>query len=450
MSPATRPAKRSTRPPANRPTVRNASRTSHGSRTQLPSSAQSAQSDTQPTPSGTQNAAIACDIFCAVIDNFGDIGVCWRLARQLATEHGWQVRVFVDDLRAFHALCPAVETDRARQTVQGIVVEHWHEPAHAGDTLAVADVVIEAFACELPPVYVAAMARRAAAPVWINLEYLSAEDWVADFHLRPSPHPRHPLVKTFFFPGLAPGTGGVLKERDLDAQRAAFEASPGAREQWWRDTVGTAMPTADSTVISLFAYENPAVDALLEQWRDAPAPIVLLVPEGRISGALARFFGLPSFAAGSHATRGSLTAHALAFTEQPGYDRLLWASDLNFVRGEDSFVRAQWAARPFVWHIYPQADDAHLAKLDAALAHYAHGAHPHALPAAARDALTRFWHAWNGVGAPDRAALWSALWTDFADHLPALTARAGQWARELARAGDLAGNLAEYAKSQLK
>jgi hypothetical protein len=123
------------------------------------------------------------------------------------------------------------------------------------------------------------------------------------------------------------------------------------------------------------------------------------------------------------------------------------------VRGEDSFVRAQWAARPFVWHIYPQADDAHLPKLDAALAHYAHYAHsghsharPHALPAAARDALARFWHAWNGVGSPD----WAALWADFAHHLPALTTRAAQWAHELARAGDLAGNLAEYAKSQLK
>jgi uncharacterized repeat protein (TIGR03837 family) len=443
--------------PATRSAVRHASRAPQSSQTPPPS----ARPGTQPSPAGAQDAAIACDIFCAVIDNFGDIGVCWRLARQLAAEHAWQVRVFVDDLRAFHALCPAVETDRARQTVQGIVVEHWHEPAHAGDTLEVADVVIEAFACELPPVYVAAMARRAHAPVWINLEYLSAEDWIADFHLRPSPHPHYSLVKTFFFPGLVPGTGGVLKERDLDAQRAAFEASPAMREQWWRDTVGAAPPSAGSIAISLFAYENPAVDALLEQWRDAPAPVVLLVPEGRISGALARFFGVPSFAAGTHATRGSLTAHALAFTEQPGYDRLLWASDLNFVRGEDSFVRAQWAARPFVWHIYPQADDAHLPKLDAALEHYARAApqgtarraprrasdeHPHALPPAARDALTRFWHAWNGVGNPD----WTALWTDLVHHLPALTARAGQWAHELARAGDLAGNLAEYAKSQLK
>ncbi|WP_175772282.1 elongation factor P maturation arginine rhamnosyltransferase EarP [Paraburkholderia phenazinium] len=381
--------------------------------------------------------AIACDLFCAVIDNFGDIGVCWRLARQLTSEHGWQVRIFVDDLHAFKKLCPALEVERSRQAVSGIVIEHWREPAHVGDTLEVADVVIEAFGCELPHVYVAAMARRERAPVWLNLEYLSAEDWVADFHLRQSPHPRYPLTKTFFFPGLGAGTGGVLKERHLDAARAAFEASQQMREAWWRHATGQPAPHPDATVISLFAYENPAVDSLLEQWRDSPTPIELLVPEGRISGAIAHFFGLPAFPAGSHAERGSLRAHALAFTDQPGYDALLWASHLNFVRGEDSFVRAQWAARPFVWHIYPQADDAHLPKLDAALAHYAAP-----LPAAARAALARFWHAWNGVGQPD--------WADFQHHRAAFEQRAVDWGQELAALGDLAGNLAEFAKSQLK
>ncbi|MDE1183703.1 elongation factor P maturation arginine rhamnosyltransferase EarP [Paraburkholderia sp.] len=385
----------------------------------------------------------ACDIFCAVIDNFGDIGVCWRLARQLAHEHGWQVRLFVDDLHAFQRLCPSLVIDAPRQHVDGIVVEHWHEPAHAGDTLQIADVVIEAFGCELPNVYVAAMARRERAPAWFNLEYLSGEDWVADFHLRQSPHPRYALTKTFFFPGLGPGTGGVLKERDLDAARAAFESSADARAAWWHDATGVAPPAPDATVVSLFAYENPAVDSLLEQWRHAASPVVLLVPEGRISGALGRFFELPahasgvSFAAGTRAQRGNLTACSLAFTEQSRYDALLWASDVNFVRGEDSFVRAQWAARPFVWQIYPQADDAHLPKLDAALAHYAAS-----LPDDARTALARFWHAWNGVGTPD--------WADFMRHRTTLERRAATWATELASLGDLAGNLALFAKTQLK
>jgi uncharacterized repeat protein (TIGR03837 family) len=107
------------------------------------------------------------------------------------------------------------------------------------------------------------------------------------------------------------------------------------------------------------------------------------------------------------------------------------------VRGEDSFVRAQWAQKPFVWHIYPQGDDAHLPKLDAALAHYANS-----LPDGARASLERFWHAWNGAGTPD--------WDDFWPNRALLERRAADWATELASVGDLAGNLAEFAKTQLK
>jgi uncharacterized repeat protein (TIGR03837 family) len=373
---------------------------------------------------------LACDIFCAVVDNFGDIGVCWRLARQLRAEHGWRVRIFVDDLQVFHALCPQVDATLARQEAAGVVIEHWREPHHAGETLDIADVVIEAFACEIPHAYIAAMARRETRPVWINLEYLSGEDWVADFHMRPSPHPRYPLAKSFFFPGLGPGTGGVLKERGLDHARANFDA-----DAWWRARVGTERPGAEHTVVSLFAYENPAVDSLLAQWRDSASPVVVLVPEGRISGAMARFFGVSRFAAGASATAGNLRAHALGFVEQPRFDELLWAADINFVRGEDSFVRAQWAAKPFVWHIYPQADDAHLPKLDAALDHITRDLAP-----AARDAMSRFWHAWNGAGAPDWAGFWA--------HRRDLEARAVQWAKELAGIGDLAGNLVAHVQAR--
>ncbi|RQR48000.1 elongation factor P maturation arginine rhamnosyltransferase EarP [Burkholderia sp. Bp9140] len=392
---------------------------------------------TAPAPASplAPDEPIACDLFCTVIDNFGDIGVCWRLARQLAHEHGWQVRLFIDDLHTFARLLPGVDPDAGRQMLDGIAVEHWH--AEVGDALEIADVVIEAFACELPGAYLAAMARRARRPVWINLEYLSAEDWVADFHLRPSPHPRYPLLKTFFFPGLSAGTGGVLKERGLDARRTAFAADAAARAAWWQHATGDAPPAPGTTVVSLFAYENPAVDALLAQWRDSPSPVVALVPAGRVSPALARFFGVESFGAGARGKRGNLTAYGLAFVPQADYDLLLWAADVNFVRGEDSFVRAQWARKPFVWHIYPQADDAHLPKLDAALAHLSAG-----LADAPRAALERFWHAWNGAGTPD--------WADLLQHRAAFDANAARWADALASVGDLAGKLAEYAKSQLK
>src|SRR6202000_2634845 len=111
------------------------------------------------------------------------------------------------------------------------------------------------------------------------------------------------------------------------------------------------------------------VGDLLGEWRDGEAPVLALVPVGRIGPDVARFLEIGAFDASVRETRGNLTVQALPFVDHDTYDQILWACDWNFVRGEDSFVRAQLAARPFVWHIYPQGDDAHLPKLDAALSH---------------------------------------------------------------------------------
>ena len=75
--------------------------------------------------------------------------------------------------------------------------------------------------------------------------------------------------------------------------------------------------------------------------------------------------------AGAARTRGALTVRVLPFVPQDDYDRLLWACDVNFVRGEDSFVRAQWAGQPFLWHIYLQDENLHHVKLRAFLQRYA-------------------------------------------------------------------------------
>jgi uncharacterized repeat protein (TIGR03837 family) len=405
---------------------------------------------------------IACDIFCTVIDNFGDIGVAWRLARQLADEHAWSVRLCVDDLETFAKLAPSLNPEKRWQRLGPIVVEHWNDALTEGETLQIADVVIEAFACDLPPTYLAAMAERKPTPVWINLDYLSAEDWVADFHLKPSPHPRLPLNKWFFFPGIGPGTGGVLIERSMAERREQFQRDPKARAALLA-SLGIPAPEASSLVVSLFAYENPAAAALLEQWRDGDTPVLALVPVGRIGADMARFLGRASFDASVREQRGNLTVQALPFVDHDTYDRILWSCDLNFVRGEDSFVRAQLAARPFVWHIYPQSDAAHLPKLDAALDHYAARLAPDAALA-----LARFWHAWNGspgpqstdgtppaIQAPEHTpgtetAITPAAWQALLQHRLALDTGAREWVDALGALGGLAANLAEFAESRLK
>ena len=376
------------------------------------------------------------DIFCQVVDNFGDIGVCWRLARQLAGEYGKAVRLWVSDLAAFRHLCPEIRPGLAAQTLGGIEVRLW-----AGDFCgeSVGDVVVESFACRLPEAFEASMARRDPAPLWVNLDHLSAESWVAGYHGLPSPHPRLPLKKYFFFPGFTAATGGLLREWDLEARRQEFFASPCAREDFLiRQGVPAAALRAGALRVSLFAYENAALARLLGAWSRANHPVLCLAPPGRNRAALEAFAGRPL--APDEAVRiGSLELCAIPFVPQPDYDRLLWSCDLNFVRGEDSFVRAQWAAKPMLWHIYPQEEAAHRVKLCAFLDAYGAGL---SAPAAA---LRDFSLAWNGFG-----QITDKAWQTLAAHFPEWRRHAEKWREALMEAPDLCSRLLRFCHSKMK
>jgi hypothetical protein len=357
---------------------------------------------------------VSCDLFCAVVDNLGDAGVCWRLARQLAGEHGWSMRLWIDDTQPLALLRPGIDPQLAQQTVDGVEIRRWSSPFPAATP---ARVVIEAFACALPPAYIAAMSQQTRPPVWINLEYLSAEAWVAGCHSLDSPHPSLPLNKNFFFPGFTVGTGGLIREGSLAVPPPPTFQSP--------------------LTVSLFCYDNPALPRLLDAWAAGNEPLECRVAEGLPRRQVEAWLGT-AFAAGAEARRGSLMLRALPFVAQPEYDAVLAGCDLNFVRGEDSFVRAQWAERPFSWQIYPQADDVHHGKLDAFLNLYAEG-----LDGPTSSGVANFWRSWNGMG--DAGAAWPA----FRAVLPALASHARSWAAQLRRLGDLAGNLAEFCEKRI-
>ena len=375
------------------------------------------------------------DIFCTVVDNFGDIGVSFRLARQLASEYTVAVRLWVDDLASLHKLCPELDPGLEVQFQHGVEVRHW--PINFPEVLP-ADVVIEAFACDLPENYLAAMAARTVKPIWINLEYLSAETWVQGCHGLPSPHPRLPLLKYFFFPGFTPGTGGVLIERGLMDRRQAFQQDAQAQAAFWQ-SLGLPSPVQEEFRVSLFCYENNAAVGLLTAWSNEKFPVVCLIPEGRILGDVSTFFGETVLRPGRIYRSGNLTTHILPFMAQDRYDKLLWACHLNFVRGEDSFVRAQLAALPLVWHIYPQRDQAHCKKLAAFMDIYCAD-----LPLAAAASLRAFWENWNG--GENMAETWTGLWR----HRPVLQEHARHWADGLLEHGDLASNLVHFCKNKLQ
>jgi uncharacterized repeat protein (TIGR03837 family) len=370
---------------------------------------------------------ITWDIFCSVVDNYGDIGVTWRLARQLVAEQGLAVRLWVDDLKAFARLCPQADVQAQRQMKQGVEICLWRSNWQA---IEPADVVIEAFACELPSAYIAAMAERAQKVLWLNLEYLSAESWVEGCHGLPSLQ-SNGLSKFFFFPGFTAGSGGLLRERNVLAQRQAFQADPRARSEFLR-SVGVELLDS-ARLISLFAYENKALASWLEVLAAGPQLTQLLVPEGRILSSLQLWLGGPELHAGDVYQRGQLHVQVLPFMRQEQYDRLLWSCDFNVVRGEDSFIRAQWAGRPLLWHIYKQDDDAHLEKLEAFLALYKEG-----LSAETQVALVGLWRAWNSNGPIGES------WTQLLECWPEQAEHAEDWCLQRASQADLAEALVQF------
>jgi uncharacterized repeat protein (TIGR03837 family) len=299
------------------------------------------------------------DIFCKVIDNYGDIGVCWRLCQQLAAR-GETVRLIVDDASALMWMAPI----RTSSTVRTELVEvlEWDQITKIDQP---ADLVIESFGCELPDLYIAKMARQAIlgkASTWVNLEYLSAELYAEECHLLPSPVMQgmgKGLTKTFFYPGFTNKTGGLLREPDLFERQAKFDKAAWLKKQ----TVGWV----NERIVSLFCYEPAALPALLAELQSSDQPTLLLVTAGRATQAMNALQAI---------SNKTLRIHYLPYLTQEDYDHLLWASDFNFVRGEDSLVRALWAGKPFVWQIYPQDDDAHHVKLEAFLDVYLENADP--------------------------------------------------------------------------
>ena len=296
------------------------------------------------------------DIFCKVIDNHGDIGVCWRLAADLASR-GKHVRLWVDEPGALAWMAPGALEGRWPR----IQVLAWDTAAMVAD-LAPADVWIEGFGCEVPLELQEHRFNPALSncegtggePVWINLEYLTAEGFAERTHGLPSPVMHGPAsgrTRFFFYPGFSVHTGGLLREQNLGARQANFD-----RTSW---LTGQGISWQGERLVSLFCYEPGALAGLLEQMRRDPTPTRLLVTPGRAATAVRRL--------SSSGRRESLSVTFLPALTQVDFDHLLWSCDLNFVRGEDSAVRAIWAGKPFVWQIYPQHDDAHHAKLQAFL-----------------------------------------------------------------------------------
>ncbi len=366
-------------------------------------------------------------IFCQVIDNFGDAGVCWRLARQLAQQEKLHVTLWMDDVQALQRLRPHLDPSLASQACDGFTLCRWDE--HSVPNVEV-DMVVEAFGCRLPSATIAAMAAMQTPPVWINLEYLSAEKWVEQSHGLPSPHPQHALTKYFYFPGFSQTTGGLLKESFVESNRMAMKNDEPHR-QAFAERLGLSLHS-QSTLVSLFCYPTAPVQTLLDALQTG-TPVTCLIPEGVAVDQLSAYFSVTP-KAGMQMQRGALTCQIMPFLEPDDFDRLLALCDVNFVRGEDSFVRAQWAAKPLIWQAYPQEEAVHMDKLQSFLECYL--THCDADTA---QIMSQFAQAWNaGLGA-------SLDWVSLQSQLKILEFHAQHWCTQLTLQTELARGLVHFA-----
>ena len=377
------------------------------------------------------------DIFCQIVDNYGDAGVCWRLARALsrltsssintvnsAECDDSRIRLFCDDLNVLNVIAHG---DAVRHgATLGIEVLPWSAAESPAVLASVGDVVIEAFACHLPTPYIEAMVQKTSEkpstkqPIWINLEYLTAEAWADEMHLMPSPQ-NNGLNKYFYFPGFTPKTGGVLLG-DWHEVTSTKETTPP-------NSLSLVLQSCRprSKKISVFNYKQAPLDAWLDSVNQAALAHgeivdVLLCADQNVSAATQAAFS---------STDSAVKLIQLPFIPQEDYDYLLSVCDINLVRGEDSFVRAQWAGKPFIWDIYPQSDLAHEVKLNAFLERYFE----------ASSAELRS----TGIAAMKWAPA-DGWWS----HLNAWTSHSEAWRQNLMGLGHLEGKILDFVKSQEK
>lgn len=298
----------------------------------------------------SNKSPIVCHLTCKVIDFFGDIGVAWRIAKQLKVDFNIEVHLLVDDLVTTKRLIPSIDLSLQKQTINGINICHYDFSEDSTSLPPPPDFVFNLFNIHLPHSYKTLIKRKKSK--YIAIEYLSAEPWVDNFHLKPSIDPQSGLIKTYFYPGFTNQTGGLIREKGLFLRREAFDQS--RRKKLIQSLGGD--PNLYS--ISLFYYPIQKIEVFLDVIDHIKKPAQFFIPQ--------YLFDLLKL------KNNYQFIHIIPypFLNHDDFDNLLWSCDLNFVRGEDSWTRAIWAGKPFIWQPYIQENNIHLIKLKAFLKRY--------------------------------------------------------------------------------
>lgn len=305
------------------------------------------------------------DIFCEIIDNYGDIGVVYRTAKELQKIFPEsKIRVFLNRLDEFKKINSQV-IDLPSQNIDGIEYITFDYLRDNANKLLTAQVIIEAFGCQIPEEYIEIAYDNS--ELLINLEYLSAEDWIEDFHLQSSPLGRGKLKKVFFMPGFTEKSGGVIADSNyLERIQRVLEN----KEFYEKKYLSDIEDRENKIVGTLFSYEKNFTP-LLEDLKKLDKDVVILAMGEKTQDSLRKIlknFSIEDFR--NSLKYGKIEIKFLNFLNQEEYEELINIVDFNFVRGEDSFIRAVLTGKPYMWHIYCQEEYAHMDKIEGFLDKY--------------------------------------------------------------------------------
>lgn len=299
------------------------------------------------------------DIFCEIIDNFGDIGVVYRISKELKKIfQNVRIRIVLNRLEEFKAINKKVK-DVDYQEIDGLICVTEKYVKENMESFGVSDVFIEAFGCNVPEEYVKAAKENS--KLWINLEYLSGEKWIEDFHLCESLIDSKTLKKIFFMPGFSEKSGGVIIDSGfLERMKYGKENRDEVFKKYFKD-----FDLKDKFIGTVFSYEKN-FENLLETLKNYKKETVLLLMGEKTQKSFSEILKKNlTEDYGNIVKYGKITMIYSDFFSQEEYEEIISASDFNFTRGEDSFVRGIVLGKPFMWHIYLQEEKAHMDKIKA-------------------------------------------------------------------------------------
>ncbi|STO31566.1 Uncharacterized protein conserved in bacteria [Fusobacterium necrogenes] len=305
------------------------------------------------------------DIFCEIIDNYGDIGVVYRIAKELDKVFpNSKIRVFLNRIEEFKKINFQVK-DIPYQIIDGIEYITFDYVQKKAKELSTSQVIIEAFGCKIPEEYMEIAYENS--ELLINLEYLSAEDWIEDFHLQSSPLGKGKLKKVFFMPGFTEKSGGIIIDSNYLEK---IEKIRKNRAFYTKKYLGNIENKDKKIVGTLFSYEKNFA-TLFEELRSLDKEVVILAMGEKTQKSLKNFFKENLIEDFRNSLKyDKIEIKFMEFLNQEEYEELINIVDFNFVRGEDSFIRAILTGKPYVWHIYCQEDYIHMKKINAFLNKY--------------------------------------------------------------------------------